>query len=208
MALAQSGGSGASSPSKPTTTLLPRGAPSGQFRSAFSFLAYLGDNPAGVLIAQEYDAFRQATGRRECYIATIDVTEAASGRGIASALIRRSLAAAQADGCDIATMYVDADSPTGALTLYEQIGFTKQRTSVTLIKDLTDHLTHRAGASLPERDARALVDVGYADGPGPVWSVRRLVTKQADYDLAGAWCAVRPWRVAVSKHHDDGRPGP
>jgi hypothetical protein len=33
---------------------------------------------------------------------------------------------------------VDADSPTGALTLYEHIGFTRQRTSVTLIKDLTD----------------------------------------------------------------------
>jgi hypothetical protein len=35
-------------------------------------------------------------------------------------------------------LYVDADSPTGALTLYEHTGFTKQRTSVTLIKDLAD----------------------------------------------------------------------
>jgi mycothiol synthase len=108
------------------------------FRLGFSFLAYLGDNPAGVLIAHEYDAFRQATGRRECYIATVGVTKAARGRGIASALIRHSLGAAQADGCNVATLYVDADSPTGALTLYEHMGFTKQRTSVTLIKDLTD----------------------------------------------------------------------
>jgi mycothiol synthase len=109
-----------------------------RFRPAFSFLAYLGDEPAGVLIAHEYDAFRQATGRRECYIAAVGVTKAARGRGIASALIRRSLAAAQADGCNVATLYVDADSPAGALTLYERMGFTKQRTSVTLIKDLTD----------------------------------------------------------------------
>jgi mycothiol synthase len=109
-----------------------------RFRPAFSFLAYLGDKPVGVLIAHEYDAFREATGRRECYIETVGVTKAARGRGIASALIRRSLAAAQADGCAIATLYVDADSPTGALTLYEHMGFTKQRTSVTLIKDLTD----------------------------------------------------------------------
>lgn len=56
------------------------------FRPAFSFLAYLGSEPAGVLIAHEYDAFTQATGRRESYIATIGVTRPARGRGIASAL--------------------------------------------------------------------------------------------------------------------------
>ncbi len=109
-----------------------------RFRPACSFLAYLADEPVGVLIANEYDAFRQATGRRECFIATVGVTRAARGRGIASALLGRSLGAARADGCDIATLYVGTDSPTGALTLYEHMGFTKQRTSVTLIKDLTD----------------------------------------------------------------------
>jgi mycothiol synthase len=109
-----------------------------RFRPAFSFLAYLGDEPVGVLIANEYDAFRQATGRRECFISIVSVTRAARGRGIDSALLGRSLAAAQADGCDIATSYVGTDSPTGTLTLYEDLGFTKQRTSVTLIKDLTD----------------------------------------------------------------------
>jgi len=91
-----------------------------------------------VLIAHEYDAFAQATGRRECYIATVGVIKSARGRGIASALIRRSLAAAQADGCDVATLYVEADSPTCALTLYEHLGFAWQRSSVTLIKDLAD----------------------------------------------------------------------
>jgi mycothiol synthase len=108
------------------------------FRPSFSFLAYLGDKPAGVIVAHEYDAFSQATGRRECYISTVGVTKAARGRGIATALIRRSLAAAQADGCTTATLYVDADSPTGALALYEHTGFTRQRTSVTFIKDLTE----------------------------------------------------------------------
>jgi mycothiol synthase len=109
-----------------------------RFRPAFSFLAYLGGEPAGVLIAHEYDAFRQATGRRECYIQTVGVTRPARGRGIASALIRRSLAAAWAGGCNIATLHVDADSPTGALTLYEHMGFSTKNTSVTLTKDLTD----------------------------------------------------------------------
>src|SRR5258708_23832012 len=49
---------------------------------------------------------------------------------------RRSLAAAPADGCNVAALYVDADSPAGAPALYEHMGFTKQRASATLIKDL------------------------------------------------------------------------
>ncbi len=112
-----------------------------RFRPAFSFLAYLADEPAGVIIAQEYDAFRQATGRRECYIATVGVTRSARGRGIASALIARTLAAAQGDGCSVATLYVDADSPTGALRLYERLGFTTRTVSITLTKALTGSST-------------------------------------------------------------------
>jgi mycothiol synthase len=108
------------------------------FRPAFSFLAYLGDQPAGVLLAREYDAYRRATGRRECYIAAVGVSRAARGRGIASALIGRSLAAARADGCNVVTLHVDAESPTGTLSLYERMGFTRQTTSVTIIKELTD----------------------------------------------------------------------
>jgi mycothiol synthase len=109
------------------------------FRPAFSFLAYLGDQPSGVLLAREYDAFRQETGRRECFIAAVGVTSAARGRGIASALLGRSLAAARAGGCAIATVRVDAASPAGALSLYERMGFTRQHTSVTVIKELTGY---------------------------------------------------------------------
>jgi mycothiol synthase len=91
-----------------------------------------------VLTALEHDAFMQATGRRECFIADVGVTKAARGRGIASALLGRSLAAARADGCNVATLRVDAESPTGALSLYERMGFTTQSTSITVIKELTD----------------------------------------------------------------------
>ena len=90
-----------------------------------------------MLIAHVYDACTLASGRRGPYLATIGVTRPARGRGIASALIRRSLAAAQADGCTAATLHEDADATTGALTLYEHLGFTTRSTSVTLIKDLT-----------------------------------------------------------------------
>jgi ribosomal protein S18 acetylase RimI-like enzyme len=64
------------------------------------------------------------------------VTRAARRRGIASALIGRSLAAARADGCDITTLEVDAESPTGAPGLYERMGFATLSTSITVIKNL------------------------------------------------------------------------
>src|ERR1700722_7020046 len=91
------------------------------FRPEFSFLAYLGDQPAGLLLVREYDAFRQETGRREAYIYTVGVIPEARGRGIASALISRSVAAARADGCDLAPAHADADSPTGSLDRYERL---------------------------------------------------------------------------------------
>jgi hypothetical protein len=40
--------------------------------------------------------------------------------------------------CNIPTLHVDAESPTGALSLYERVGFTRQSTSATVIKELTD----------------------------------------------------------------------
>ncbi len=105
-----------------------------------------------MLIAHEYDAFRQATGRRECYMATVGVTQGGTRPRHRLRADPPLMAAAQADGCDVATLYADADSPTGALTLYEHIGFTKQRTSVTLIKDLTasnDSTVDQLAARLP-----------------------------------------------------------
>ena len=52
---------------------------------------------------------------------------APGGRGasaaLASALISASLAAAVADGKSSASLGVDADSPTGAVGVYERLGF-------------------------------------------------------------------------------------
>jgi GNAT superfamily N-acetyltransferase len=84
------------------------------------------------------DAFVHATGSLECYTAAVGVARAARGRGIASALIGRSLTGGRDDGCNVATLRADAESPTGVLSLYERMGFTRQSTSVTAIKELTD----------------------------------------------------------------------
>ncbi len=106
------------------------------FRPGCSFIAYADGAPAGIVIGHEYDAYTEATGRRELYIALVGTRRSARGRGIASALLGHALAAARADGACWASLEVDADSPTGALGLYERIGFTVTDTWVTHRKAL------------------------------------------------------------------------
>jgi mycothiol synthase len=104
------------------------------FRPAFSFLAYAGREPLGVIIGYEYDAATAATGRRDLHIPLIGTRRAGRKRGIASALLFRALAEAKADGLTTASLGVDADSPTGALGLYERAGFTVRDTWIALQK--------------------------------------------------------------------------
>ena len=106
------------------------------FRPGYSFIAYADGAPAGIVIGHEYDAYTQATGRRELYVALVGTRRSARGRGIASALLGHALAAARADGVRWASLEVDADSPTGALGLYERIGFTVADTWITHRKAL------------------------------------------------------------------------
>jgi mycothiol synthase len=106
------------------------------FRPAFSFLAYIGAEPAGVLIAHEYDTYNQLMDTRDVYIATVGVRQFARNRGIASALLATAMRTAWQDGCVAASLGVDADSLTGAVGVYERLGFTIKDTSITLMKEL------------------------------------------------------------------------
>jgi mycothiol synthase len=98
------------------------------FRPAFSFLAYAGSEPIGMLIAREPAAYRQHTGQRDLHIALVGTRAAGRKRGIATALLLTAMAAARADGYDQASLGVDADSLTGAVRLYERVGFTVAHT--------------------------------------------------------------------------------
>jgi mycothiol synthase len=101
---------------------------SGAFRPRFSFLAYQGPEPLGMLLGREHEAASAATGRRELYIALVGTRAAGRKRGIATALLNTAMSAARADGCDRAALGVDAGSLTGAVRLYERVGFTVDRT--------------------------------------------------------------------------------
>ena len=104
------------------------------FRPALSFLAYAGQEPLGIIFGHEYDAYTAATGRRDLSIPLVGTRRAGRKRGIASALLARALAEARAAGFATASLGVDADSPTGALGLYERAGFTVRETWIAELK--------------------------------------------------------------------------
>jgi mycothiol synthase len=77
----------------------------------------------GYLLAYVYEADCAATGVRETHFGQIGVLPRARGRGLASALIAAALRAGAENGCERAGLEVDADNVTGALRLYEKLGF-------------------------------------------------------------------------------------
>jgi mycothiol synthase len=100
------------------------------FRPDLSVLAIEGDAVAAYLLAYVYEADTAATGRQEIYLGQIGVLPHARGRGLASAVITEALWAAAKDGCVGASLGVDSENVTGAMRLYEKLGFTAVRTSV------------------------------------------------------------------------------
>jgi ribosomal protein S18 acetylase RimI-like enzyme len=106
------------------------------FRPAYSFLAYDGDEPLGLVVGHEYDSYTEATGRLDLYIPTVATRRAGRRRGIATALLGQVMRAAAADGFVSVTLDVDADSPTGAVGLYERAGFAVRDTWIAQIKPL------------------------------------------------------------------------
>ena len=97
---------------------------SAAFRPGVSFLAYEGSEPLGMLMSYEYEAYNAKTGHRDLYISLVGTRAAGRKRGIATALLTTAMSAARADGYDQASLGVDADSLTGAVRLYEHVGFT------------------------------------------------------------------------------------
>jgi mycothiol synthase len=97
---------------------------SSTFRPAYSFLAYAGSEPLGMLISREHDAYHARTGRRDLHISLVGTRAAGRKRGIATALLITAMSAARAGGYDQASLGVDADSLTSAVRLYEHVGFT------------------------------------------------------------------------------------
>jgi mycothiol synthase len=106
------------------------------FRPEFSYLAYADGEPLGVLLSYEHDAYTEATGVRDLYIGLVSTRRAGRNRGIASALLTGALIKGKAAGFGTSSLFVDGDSLTGAVGLYERIGYVVEHTTITQTKEL------------------------------------------------------------------------
>jgi mycothiol synthase len=110
---------------------------SGVFRPSLSALAYQGGQAVGLVISHEYDAYNADAGTRDVYIALVGTVRTARRRGIGTALMTRVLTEARSTGFSQASLGVDADSLTGAVGVYERLGFVTDHTSITQTKYLS-----------------------------------------------------------------------
>ncbi|HZD98072.1 MAG TPA: GNAT family N-acetyltransferase [Micromonosporaceae bacterium] len=86
------------------------------FRAEHSRIAFDGDDIAAAVLC--YD---NAVGHH--YIGSVSTRRPWRKRGLASALMSETIAVAAADGKTVTALGVDADNPTGALGVYERLGF-------------------------------------------------------------------------------------
>jgi mycothiol synthase len=100
------------------------------FRPDLSVLALVGEAVVAYVLAYVYEADTAANGYEQVELGQIGVLPSARGRGLAKATIATALRAAAEQGCRSAGLQVDSENVTGALGLYEDLGFTKRRTQV------------------------------------------------------------------------------
>jgi mycothiol synthase len=100
------------------------------FRPELSTLALVDGAVAAYALVYVYDSDTRATGVADAHFGQIGTLPEHRGRGLAGAVISASLQAAVLAGCGRASLQVDSENVTGALRLYEGLGFTVRRTSV------------------------------------------------------------------------------
>jgi len=93
-------------------------------------VAWDGDEVAGSVMSFIYPAENEALGVRRGWLDHVSVRRPWRRRGLASALIAESMRALRAASMTEAALGVDAENPTGALSVYENLGFRRSRTGV------------------------------------------------------------------------------
>lgn len=106
------------------------------YRPDLSLLALDGEAVAGCLLTYVYPADTAATGIMEAWVGTVGVRREYRGRGVATALLADGLRRFQEAGCARAGLGVDSVNPTGAVGLYERLGFRTVRTTTTWAQQL------------------------------------------------------------------------
>ena len=78
------------------------------------------------------------TGRQEGYVNTLAVLREVRKRGLGTALLVQSLHALHNAGMEAAHLHADADNLTGAMRLYERVGFRVRKTSMAYQRVMRD----------------------------------------------------------------------
>jgi mycothiol synthase len=97
-------------------------------------VAWDGDQVAGLVINAIVPHENERTGQKVGWLDSVATRRPWRRRGLAGALIARSLRVLGERGMEIAALGVDSESPTGALRLYESFGFEPVRTWMFLRK--------------------------------------------------------------------------
>jgi ribosomal protein S18 acetylase RimI-like enzyme len=109
------------------------------FRPDLTFIAMERDQVAGVCLNVVNRETNERQGRREGWIQDLGVRRAWRKRGVASALLCQSMRAFKAEGLDYAMLGVDTENPTGALRLYERLGFAQVKRFIAFEKPAHDN---------------------------------------------------------------------
>lgn len=94
-----------------------------KFDPSLFVVAWDGDQIAGGVINEISETENRAFRRKRGWLASVFVRRPWRRRGLARAVVARSLVVLRDRGMTSAGLGVDADNPTGALRLYEQAGF-------------------------------------------------------------------------------------
>lgn len=111
------------------------------YRPDLSFIAVAKDSPGapevtGLVTTQVSEEQFEARGGPFAYIHLLGVRRAWRGKGIASALLNHSMRVFKQAGFERAELNVDSSSLTGAVGVYENLGFREALRHSTFIKEL------------------------------------------------------------------------
>jgi mycothiol synthase len=93
-------------------------------------VAWEGDEVAGSVMIWVSPTEIEQTGIRRAWLDHISVRRQWRKRGVATALITAALHVLREDGFEQAALGVDTENPTGALQLYERLGFVRNKTGL------------------------------------------------------------------------------
>jgi len=117
-------------------------------------VAFDGDEVAGGVINMINAAENEALGLRRGLLASVFTRRAWRRRGVAGALVARSLEVLRERGMTTAWLGVDAENPSGALGLYERLGFEATYRSTVWRKPMASPTPTGRGDRRPPVDGR------------------------------------------------------